>query len=290
MEKIKDIDQYGNRIGLDLFNEDIKNEVLKEKELIEARAEAKEVAKETAKDLFNDVPETGADTTEDGGSKVWAVPVPSHNEYISCKDVDYSIYGGLLLMSNFDKVNNLEAQRYIYKNKFSTKELASLTGVSEVTIKRNMSKLKKAKIEGAEPLVTIENTPNGAVYKLNYSVGDKYYTTISSDVLKYLIDTANSNMIRLYVFFKVQLKEGRKQIQRDFICSSLGYKVGKGNNDLISNMTTGLMAHGLIKKYERVEFFYDEKKGREVPKTLVSYELVPEDKWREYKEGLTIKE
>lgn len=287
MEKIKDIDQYGNRIGLDLFNEDIKNEVLKEKELIEARAEAKEVAK----DLFNAVPETGADTPEDGGSKVWAVPMPSHNEYIKSKDVDFIVYGGLMLMSNFDKLNNIESQRYIYKNKFSNKEVADMVEVSESTIKRNMNKLKKAIIEGKDPLVTLENTSNGLVYKLNYSVDDKYYVTIANDLLKYLIRTSNNNMIKLYILLKVQLADGRKQMQREYLANAIGLKgESKKAQETISDMTTDLVAKGLLKKYSKVEFFYDEKKGREVPKTLVSYELVSEDDWRKYKDSLTTKE
>lgn len=287
-----EVDEYGNKIGLDLFGEDdiaSKNEILLKEELADARAEIIDFDNVT-EEIETDT-EIVEEQTEETGESIWSVPMPSHNEYIKSKDVDFTVYGGLMLLSKFDRVNNMEAQRYIYKNSFKNEEVAELVEVSESTIKRNMNKLKKAIIEGHDPLVTLENTSNGVVYKLNYAIDDKYYVTISNDLLKYLIRTSNNNMIKLYIFLKVQLAEGRKQMQREFLANAIGLKgSGRKAQDTISDMTTDLVAKGLIKKYERVEFFIDEKTGKQKPKTLVSYELVPEDKWREYKEGLTIKE
>lgn len=277
------IDEFGNRIGIDifgLFDEELenRNEELKEKELQEARTEVIE-ANINSLEVEGSTSNTNADADVNNSS--WSVPIPSHNDYISNKDVDYNIYSGLMLMSNYDSNNNkLDNTRYIYKNKFNNKELAIMCKVSESTIKRNMNKLRKAIIGDVAPLVTTENTPNGIVYKLNYSIDDRYYVTIPNDMLRYLINTSNSHMIKLYVFFKVQLANGSKQIQRDYISSSLGYKICKQNNDVISDMTKGLVAHGLIRKSERLEFFYDEVKDRQVPKTLVTYELVPDEEWR----------
>lgn len=249
------------------------------KKMLEAEIEANKIDEKNKLDLWieENTPKKGIVTKE-----VWNVPIPSHNDYLKNKDVDYSIYSGLSLISNYGgKANNMETQRYIYKNALDYKEVADVCNVSESTVKRALNKLKKVKIDGNfVTLVSAENTPNGVVYKLNYGVDDKYYVTIPNNTLQYLIDTSNSNMIKLYVFFKVQLANGSKEMQREFIADALGFKRdSKIMLDKISNMTTDLVAKGLITKTERREVFYDEKTNREIPKTLIRYELTTYEQW-----------
>lgn len=270
------IEEYTDPFGLSAED---RAEIQMERELLIAQIEREETETKNAIDKWveENTPKKGIVTKE-----VWNVPIPSHNDYIKNKDVDFSIYSGLSLVSKYGgKANNMETQRYIYKNALDFKEVADVCNVSESTVKRALNKLKKVKIDGNfVTLVSAENTPNGVVYKLNYGVDDKYYVTIPNNTLQYLIDTSNSNMIKLYVFFKVQLANGSKEMQREFIADALGFKRNsKIMLDKISNMTTDLVAKGLITKTERREVFYDEKTNREIPKTLIRYELTTYEQW-----------
>lgn len=277
-----------NNNNLDIFGlpmDDI--DIEREKDLIRAEAKAEAEANRIRFEQFmeENTPKKGVITKE-----FWDVPMPSHNDYLKNKDAELSTYGGLMLQSNYGGIYNTEAQRYIYKNKVNNKELIDMCNISESTLKRHLAKLKKVKIEDKEPLITTENTPNGVVYKLNYAVDEKYYVTIPNDILQYLIKTSNSNMIKLYIFFKVQLANGSKEMQREFIANSIGYNgSSKKALDGLSMMTNDLVAKGLLTKTERVEFFYDEATDREVPKTLITYGLTTDEYWREYQMSLTKK-
>lgn len=226
--------------------------------------------------------------------EVWDVPLPSHNGYLRNKNIDYNLLGGLTLMSNFDNLQNrCEGNRYMYKNSFDTEEMSALCGISESTIKRNFNKLKRAlpKEDAEKALLSVENTPNGAVYKINFATEGKYFVTIPSDVLHYLIKATNKEVIKLYVFFKVQLANGSKQMQREFIAESLGMnKDSLRQLDNISLLTNSLVAHGLLTKSSRVEVFWDEVSQREVPKTLITYGLTTHEEWLEYYKELTKKQ
>lgn len=254
--------------------------------MLEAEIEAEKIDKQNKLDMWveDNTPKKGVVTTE-----VWNVPIPSHNDYIKNKDVDYLIYSELSVNSKYGgKANNMETQRYIYKNALDYKEVADVCNVSESTVKRAFSRLKKVKVDGNfVTLISTENTPNGIVYKLNYGVDDKYYVTIPNNTLQYLIDTSNSNMIKLYVFFKVQLANGSKEMQREFIADALGFNTSNIKMlDKVSNMTKDLMAKGLLTKTERVEFFYDEKTNREIPKTLIRYSLTTYEQWVTHMENV----
>lgn len=259
----------------------------KEKMIIQNQKEAERIERQNRiqKLIEDNTPKKGVVTKE-----VWDVPIPSHNNYLRDKNADYTVYSGISLVSNFGGMYNMETQRYIYKNKLDFKEMAEVCNISESTVKRSFNKLKNVKIEGYDPLIATENTPNGVVYKLNYGVDDKYYVTIPNDILQYLIKTSNSNMIKLYVFLKVQLKDGSKQMQREFIADHLGFNSKSSKAlDNVSEMTTDLVAKGLLIKTERFEFFYDEINKREIPKKLVTYELTTDEYWRYYKATLTKK-
>lgn len=263
-------------------NDNMHIDTEREKEIIRAEAKADKEAFRVRFEQYmeENTPKKGVITKE-----FWDVPMPSHNGYLNNKDVNLNIYGGLMLQSNYGGIYNTEAQRYIYKNKLNNEELANMCNISESTVKRAFNKLKKAKIEDKEPLITTENTPNGIVYKLNYAVDDKYYVTIPNDILQYLIKTSNNTMIKLYIFFKVQLANGSKKMQREFIANAIGYST-KNLKD-ISLMTNDLVAKGLITKTEERVVFYDEVRDREIPKTIVTYELTTDKEWREYQKSLT---
>lgn len=236
--------------------------------------------------IKRNTPQKGVVTKE-----IWEVPLPSHNGYLSNKDVDYNLLGGLILMSNFDGLQNrYEGNRYMYKNSFDTEGIQSLCGISESTVKRNFNKLKRAlpKEDAEKALITVENTEHGAVYKINFATEGKYFVTIPSVILHYLVKATNKEVIRLYVFFLVQLANGPKQMQREYIADAIG--INKDSTkalDNVSLLTNSLVAHGLLTKSSRVEFFFDGE--REVPKTLVTYGLTTFEEFMEHYNSLTKK-
>ena len=271
----------------------------REKEIIRAKAKAEA---EEKKEKVNQWVKENSPTAKGSGdpNAVWHVPITSHFDHLKNKDINMCTLGGLTLISKYGgKAHNMN-ERYIYKNDLDFNELAVASNVSESTAKRHFNKLKKIAIEGNKPLISTENTSNGIVYKINYATakldeyGDpsknRYYTTIESDLLKYLIDNTNDNVIKLYVFFKVHLIQDdqyiTKEMQREYLASGIGFKTTKIMCDKISTMTSGLVAHGLLFKEEKLEFVYDETKGREVPKTKVRYKLASYDQWLNYQKEL----
>lgn len=228
-------------------------------------------------------PQRGVITKEN-----WDVPIPSHNGYMQNKNVDYNLLGGVMLMSNFDGLQNkFERNRYIYSNNFNHEELQALCGIGRATLYRNFSKLRKTvpTKNAHKPLISVENTENGAVYKINYATEGKYFVTIPSDILKYLIKHIDKEEMRMYVFMKVQLANGSKQMQREFIADSLG--MNKSSERQLKNVTkytNTLVTNGLITKSSRIEFFWDEIHEREIPKTLVTYSLCTDEEVRQHLE------
>lgn len=284
----------------DVIPDAYKIDTEKEKEIIRAKAKAEAEEKKAKVDQWIKENSPSAKGSGDQNA-VWHVPITSHFDHLKNKDVNMCTLGGLTLISKYGgKAHNMN-ERYIYKNDLDFNELAVSSNVSESTAKRHFNKLKKIAIEGNKPLISTENTSNGIVYKINYSTakldeyGDpsknRYYTTIESDLLKYLIDNTNDNVIKLYIFLKVHLIDAdgnylSKEMQREYLADGIGFKRTNRMCDVISNITTGLVAHGLLFKTEKVEFVYDDEKGKELPKKKVIYKLATYDQWLTHKESL----
>lgn len=229
--------------------------------------------------LANEVLETCEEQVEE---QIWLAPMPSHKEYLKNKEINIDLYGAITLESNWD--GNSESQRHISKKKLNERkeDIMELCGISERTYKRYMPKLKNISINGEAPLITTDKGASGTVFKLNYSVGGKYFVTIESDILKFLVNVARKDVLRLYIFLKVQLANGSKQMQREFIASNIGYSNDDKALDKITDMIKALVAFGLITKEESTKTVYNKALGKKMPKTLITYNLTSYDCWKEY--------
>lgn len=272
----------------------------------------KDAIKEAVNNKFKEeyTPKKGVITKE-----VWDVPMPSYKDIIMNKDIDYQLLSNIMLKSNFGgRVNNMD-NRYIYKVKLWDNKIeldngevvnlmdgkhklpiiANELGMSLSTFKRKLKALMDTKLG----LIEIGINESGDVfYNIKYAKDGKYYVTIPSDVLEYLITVCNSNMIKFYILFRYNLTEPifnedgtfkelryiKKQMTYDYLLENIGYST-KLNRKKVLTMIDGLISLGLLKAYEiDTPIQTIDKKTNQI-KTLTvkgyEYELVKYDVWRE---------
>lgn len=273
----------------------------REKEIIKAKAKAKADERKAKVDQW--ITENSPTAKGSGDpEKVWNVPMPSHFDYLGNNNVDMKVYGAMVLNSNHGgKANNQCGERYLYMNKLKDIKgfddegnKIKIKGLSESTLKRHIVKLRKVKIGDSDPLITLENTPNGIVYKLNYATTvkdeqgdntkDRYFIEIPSDIMNELVITSKDGVIKTYILLNVLLKdhpEG-KEIQREYIASVIGVE----DEGTISKYTTDLVKKGLIYKQERRSTDYDQKKDKVEYKTHTKYKLVDPEDYRKYNKAI----
>lgn len=248
---------------------------------------------------------------------IWDVPIPSNKDILTNKNVDMIHLGAVLLDSNYGGSNNMNS-RYIYKaklwnnklevtNEDGTTEVIDLyegkdklpviahkLGMSLATFRRRLKALLDTKLGLFEVGI---NADGEVFYKINYAKDNKYYVTIPSDVLEYLITVCNSNMIKFYILFKynltkvikddkgnfVRTENIRKQMTYDYLLENIGYSA-KLNRKKVAIMIDGLISLGLIKHYEIDTPIQTIDKKTNKIKTLTvkgyEYELVDYDVWR----------
>lgn len=210
-------------------------------------------------------------------NKDYDLPMPTH----CLKDKKYCAKEYSVLMSISNK-NKYEKYRYLYKNKFDTKELAKELGVSRTTLERNIKKL----INLDYNIVEVKNTDVGIVYKLNHgSIKEdgsiNKYVTIHHKMLKELAYSFNSNGIKIYCLLKYMTNEtDYKVFTEEWICNQIGL-----NGASEKNQTT---IRTLIKTLEKCKFIetrkeniykWDEKRKREVPQITKQYRLCTFEEW-----------
>lgn len=273
----------------------------KEKEIIRAKAKAEAEEKKAKVDQW--IKENSPTAKGSGDpNKIFPVSMPSHFDYLGNDNVDMKVYGAMMLNSNHGgKANNQYGERYLYMNKLKDIKgfddegnRIKIKGLSESTLKRHIVKLRKVKIGESDPLITVENTPNGIVYKLNYATTvkdqhgentkDRYFVEIPSDIMNDLVITSKDGVIKTYILLNVLLKdhpEG-KEIQREYIASIIGVE----DEGTISKYTTDLVKKGLIYKEERRSTDYDQKKDKIEYKTHTKYKLVDPEDYRKYNKAI----
>lgn len=195
------------------------------------------------------------------GKKINYFPLSSFDEYM--KSIDYKTYAIITLFSKFcngeNQFGEYENSRYIYKNNIisNQEEIEKLSKNKINTVLKNIRKLAKMD----NNLVVALNSPNGIVYAINYYVPDHgYYVLIPEKVLKFLIDTGNSDVIKTYVYLTYRCHgKDEEHITREAIASAIGLSPNSHNNlQMISNITTNLHNNGLIcKKYKYEQIVCD---------------------------------
>lgn len=180
-----------------------------EKALI--RAEVKEQRENTRLEFIEGENFLGEET-----KSIWNVPIPTRKEFISNKQVDYRIYGGLMLNSNsnaqldFLGLND-RGRRYIMGHKMD-KVIEEIAGsiinpktkkpLSKSMVQKHIRILRKL---GAREF-SIGNLDGKLYYNMQFSEvneetgntkgGD--YVTVSSEKLRALVNGFSSNSIKVY--------------------------------------------------------------------------------------------
>lgn len=202
---------------------------------------------------------------------MYKIGMPSDKE--SVKNKNLLTYSCMILQSNYNSSDEFDDRRYLYKNKLDLKEMENTMKISQRTIKSRINMLIKT------DLVETVQTEDGLVYKFNYKKDDKYFVEIENDILKQLCHTS-SNVIATYILMKYHLRDGAKQMTREFIAEEIG--LSSSSERLVTDITKVLAKLGLIAIYEHYkQIDVATKDGtRNGVKKVNVYELISYDDWK----------
>ena len=281
-----------------------------------AQIETQIVAKEEVKvevDTTEEIIEEEIDENEEYNEKVWLVPM--NTSFINCKksDINYMDYKALALFTYFSNrkseevcerfgfdISEVEEHRYIYKSFVSEniEKFEDLSNWKKRNIYTQINKLTKA---GNKVFDVCYDNQGKTYYKIMPYVDKENklskagtFVTIESDILKYLINTSNSNMIKIYCFLKWflidykhyektgEIKYVEKAIDRKFMCEQIGLNGNSSKNKgtISEDIEKDLCAKHLIeRKKVTVEEFGQVK-------TKYYYKLIPYTEWRTFYDKL----
>lgn len=225
---------------------------------------------------------------EEKGCQIVKLPINSSKQNMQNKKCNYKTLAIMTLYSNMTP-NEItleqgyeELYRFVYENKIKNNiiEIENLSHYKQDTIIRNIRKLAKLN----KGLITVVNSPKGIVYYINYRSekgGD--FVTIEEDILKYLIDTGNSNVIKVYILLKYLCRNGKRAVTNEYIAEQIGLNKNSHKNiQSVINIIKSLVNNKLIKKYKNNGLtFYDENDNKYKYKTINEYELISYNKWKE---------
>ena len=220
----------------------------------------------------------------------------SHNDVIQDKTFPYNTYAMLTINSNFNKNNKDEYKNFLYRDDIKKdvgdflKELEDEFPDGKIPAPRTIEKHIKTILACDIPLVKIENSPNGVVYKLKADVDGKYYVRIPYVQIRELIASTNKNMLKLFVLLTYMCDtETYTKIDRKFLARQLGLSDNSHKTlNTISTMTTSLANLGFIEIKIQTKTDKNEK-GDIIYKTVNSYRLTTLDEYKEAKKRGKIK-
>ena len=205
----------------------------------------------------------------------------SHNDVIQDKTFPYNTYAMLTINSNFNKNNKDEYKNFLYRDDIKKdigdflEEAKNDFPDGKIPAMKTVEKHIKTILSCDLPLVKIENSPNGVVYKLKADVDGKYYVRIPYVQVRELIVSTNKNMLKLFVILTYMCDtENYKKLDRKFLARQLGLsdnsdKTLKG----IGTMTDSLMKLGFIDIQEEVKTEYDKEANKMKVKTINAYRI-----------------
>lgn len=180
------------------------------------------------------------------------LPITSSKICLTDKGVNYKILMLMTLLSNVQlykdilDTGNEETWRYLYRNKLKEcKDLVeSLSQTKLNTVLRTIKKMEKLDCN----VIAIRKTENNEiVYDINY--GTREYVTIETKIMKALINSFNSNSIKIYVILKYMCRNGKRRITQEWLLNQIGLtSYSKNNRQMISDITTELHCGGYINK------------------------------------------
>lgn len=253
------------------LKEEIRQEAQQQKENINNMAEAVK-------------PEKGNIKNEN-----YDLPINTHPDNMTNKNIDYDLIGALTLKSNFGGTFiNHNGERYFYKNDLNYSKLAEVIGKSEATVKRLFNKLLKSDTN----IITVGNSKNGIFYTLNCKTDNKYYVLINHKQLYQMLTNFKPDMIKLYITLKLKCNyeinvnghKGAVKLSNEYIGAKMGYKVNNGTisgttKTKIASMTNTLETMGYITKTLKYETMWDDVQKREITKKRNYYTICTYEEW-----------
>lgn len=189
-------------------------------------------------------------------------------------------------IANFNRKKGGDMECYAYKKDVlqQLKELRE-QGVkvpTDKTFNRHMKALSKIMLDDKTPYITIEDTPNGVVYKIKQSYDGKWFTTIPVEQMKDLLISTNHNVIKLYLIFKYTCDENNwKRVDRGYLCRQFGIEGNEKNKDYITSIVNALARLGYIKR--KYEWVSDTKHSNGYKACY--YQLTTMHEWKEIKKN-----
>lgn len=223
--------------------------------------------------------------------------LPSHNDVMQDKTFPYNTYAMLTINSKFNQNNKDEYKNYLYKSDIK-KDIGDFLEEAKkdfpdgkIPAMKTVEKHIKTLLACDLPLVKIENSPNGVVYKLKADIDGKYYVRIPYIQVRELIVATNKSMLKLFVLLTYMCDtESYTKIDRKFLARQLGltdnsHKILDG----ISTMTNSLRKLGFIDIRQEIKTEYDEETKKIKTKTINAYRLTTLDEYKEANKVKTIK-
>ena len=270
-----------------------------------------EEIEETKADTIDDEKVEADTVDDDDNERIWLVPM--NTSFVDCgkKDKNYMDYKALALFMYFSKrkseevcemlgldISEVEEHRFLYDNFINEniEKFEELSDWKKQNIRKQINKLTKA----GNKVISADYTESGELYykimpyvdKNNQLKKDGTFVTIESDILRFLINATNSNVIKIYCFLKWFLidqehyektKEVRyieKQIDREFICKQIGLssKSDKTLKSISRDIEDMLVMTHLIERRAVTKREFGKTK------TVYYYKLVDHDEWKSYRD------
>ena len=211
--------------------------------------------------------------------------LPTHEDVMrGTKPNEYKTLSFIISNSNFNKEGErMEAYVYDYDIKKKAKDLKEqgIKGVPSLsTLKRHINVFKRITIgEEQLKLLTIENSPNGLVYKIAQNYDGKWFQIIPCEQLKELI-FLQDNVLKLLIIFKYTCNETEyKTVDRNYLCRHMGMEETKKCRDNITTMVNILIKLGYIyKEYDHIN--KADKDGELNPCCICRYKLATFEEWK----------
>lgn len=206
-------------------------------------------------------------TEEEAKKKEYKVPMPTHPKVMNDNNVDYRMLG---IVTANSKNKEGEAHNNIMKNDIDFEKIAKDFGLAVGTVRKIFNKLKKAESNVLEAV----NTSEGVAYKINYQTDGKYYTTVNHNILRVLSNTTNDKVIKCYLVLCYELKNGSKQITKQWLAEKIGYSINGNNYDkAMTDILAVLGSLKLINMTLEPHTVYNKTIGREVETHIYRFSL-----------------
>ena len=204
---------------------------------------------------------------------IYKTQMNTENNIIGDKRMDYKTFAIAMLYS---KYNNQNIWHFLYEKSLDENQM-EIEGLSKTkinTIKRNIKKLEKLD----NHVIQRKIYDNEIVYLLfPQSVDGKYFVLIEDDILRVLVNTTDSNVIKTYCILKYLLANGKRFVTREFLLEKIGLASCGNNLQVMTDIIDTLTDMCLIKK----EYDYEKeiKDGNIIVKTKLKLELTTYEEW-----------